>query len=195
MVSFKNKIRRYLWHILGFTYPHVQRINDHVFLKEDRYTSVGEGTYDNHAIVYRWSDAKLIIGKYCSISYGVKFIMDDGGHKTNRVTSYPFKGNPIGAKRGIIIGNDVWIGMDSIILYGVKVGNGVTIAAGSVVTKDVPDYCVVAGVPARVIRRKCSQEDANRMNEIAWWNWDEEEIKNRVGDFKLSFYDFIQKYK
>lgn len=190
-----EKIREFLWNLLGISKLHMQYVVDSCFLKEDPYTTKGFKTYDNNAVVYRWSDAPLTIGKYCSISYGVKFIMDDGKHTFNQVSNYPFESNAIGEKKGITIGNDVWIGLNATILYGVKIGNGVTIAAGSVVTHDVPDYCVVAGIPAKVIKQKCTDEQVKDMNEIAWWNWDEDKIKNALPDFKESIESFIAKYK
>ena len=191
----KNKIRKFLWRMLGIEYHHILKMVDDVYLDEDSYTYIGLHSYNNHARVYRWSKSPLEIGKYCAISYGVKFVMDDGRHKTDVVSSYPFRYNMIGKDVGIFIGNDVWIGMNSTILYGVKIGNGVTVAAGSVVTCDIPDYCVVGGVPARIIKRKCSEEDASIMNKIAWWDWDENLINERYDDFKLSIPEFIVKYK
>ena len=191
----KKKIRAILWRILGIDYDHILKVVDSVYLKEDRCSSMGYRSYDNNALVYRWSDAPLKIGRYCSISYHVKFILDDGKHGYNQVTSYPFKSNKLGDKRGIIVGNDVWIGMGAIIMNGVTIGNGVTIAAGAVVTKDVPDYCVVGGVPAKVINEKCSKEEASHMNKIAWWNWGEEMIEQRMSDFRLSIPEFIAKYQ
>lgn len=120
--------------------------------------------------------------------------MDDGSHTFNTVSTYPFKGNEIGEKRGISVGNDVWIGLNSVILYGVTIGNAATIAAGSVVTKDVPSYSAVGGVPAKVISRKCTDDEALAMNKIAWWDWDDDTISKRMKDFKLPIRDFIQKY-
>lgn len=190
----KLKIREFLWHLLGISKQHIQYVVDSRFLKEDPYTTKGFKTYDNNAVVYRWSDTPLKIGKYCSISYGVKFVMDDGKHTYNQVTNYPFPTNEIGAKKGISIGNDVWIGLNAIILNGVKIGNGVTIAAGAVVAKDVPDYCVAAGVPAKIIKRKCTEQDAKKMSQIAWWNWSEEQINKAMPDFKRSISEFIEKY-
>lgn len=190
----KEFIRTFLWNLLGIGKKHMQYVVDAVYLKEDKYTTCGYKTYDNNAIVYRWSQAPLIIGKYCSVSYGVKFVMDDGSHTYNQVSNYPFKGNEISEKTGITIGNDVWIGLNSVILYGVTIGNGATIAAGSVVTRDVPPYCVVGGVPAKVLSRKCSEEEALAMDRIAWWNWGDDVICQRMKDFKLSIQEFVKKY-
>ena len=190
----KEYIRHLLWRILGIDKKHIQYVADSVYLKEDKNTTRGYKTYDNNAIVYRWSEAPLMIGKYCSISYGVKFVMDDGKHMFNQVSNYPFTGNAIEEKRGITIGNDVWIGLNAVILYGVTIGNGATIAAGSVVTKDVPAYTVAGGVPAKVISRKCTEEEALAMNRIAWWDWDDDVISMRMKDFNLSILDFIKKY-
>ena len=191
----KKRIRSILWRLLGIDYNHIMRVIDAVYLKEDKHSTIGHKSYDNHALVYRWSDAPLEIGKYCSISYHVKFILDDGKHGYNQVTNFPFQSNELGDRCGIIIGNDVWIGMGATILNGIKIGNGVTVAAGAVVTQDIPDYCVVAGVPAKIIRRKCSPEEASAMNEIAWWNWSDDVIESRSEDFRLSFPYFISKYQ
>lgn len=190
-----NSLRKILWRILGIKYEQILKTIDYVYLKNDKYTVCGEKTYDNNAIVYRWSDAPLKIGKYCSISYGVKFILDDGKHSFNQITNYPFQTNDINyEKKGIEIGNDVWIGLGSTILYGVKIGDGATIAAGSVVTKDVEPYTIVGGVPAKLIKEKCTREETKLMQEIAWWDWKQETIEDRVEDFKLSYKDFINKY-
>lgn len=189
----KTKIRTFLWRLLGVDYSHILRVTDNPYLKNDKFTTIGDATYDNNAMVYRWSSSPLSIGKYCSISYGVKFILDDGKHYTGCISSYPFSERKPN-KRGIIIGNDVWIGMDTIILDGVTIGNGVTIAAGSVVTHNIPDYCIVGGVPAQIIKHKCSEDEKNKLNRIAWWDWSRKEIDDNVLDFNLTIPEFIHKY-
>lgn len=193
-MKMKEKLRKILWRVMGVNYEHVMRVIDPVYTKEDKYTIIGKNSYANNAQIYRWSDAPLHIGKYCSISYDVHFVMDDGKHKTNTVSSYPFPSRSVGKAQGITIGNDVWVGIGVTILYGVKIGNGVTIAAGSVVTKDVPDYCVVGGVPASIIKRKCSEEEAKEMNKIAWWDWPKDVIAERQKDFEMKISEFIEKY-
>lgn len=194
MIMIISKIRFFLWRLLGIDYEHILRTIDDVYLKEDPYTSIGAHSYNNRARIYRWSDAPLRIGKYCAISYGVKFVMDDGKHKVDVVSTYPFKDHKVGENQGITIGHDVWMGVNATILYGVKIGNGVTVAAGAVVTQDVPDYCVVGGVPAKVIKRKCTEEESVQMNMIAWWDWDDEKVERCSEDFNLSIPEFIQKH-
>lgn len=193
-MNIKKKIRFILWRLLGIDYAHIMRVVDEVYLKESNSVKSDAKSYDNHAKIYSWGDAGLIVGKYCSISYDVRFILDDGKHQYNIITSYPFENNRITYRGGIVVGNDVWIGMGVIILPGVKIGDGATIAAGSVVTKDVAPYTIVGGVPAKLIREKCTRHQAQCMQQIAWWNWDEEDIKNNHSDFKLSFNDFIAKH-
>lgn len=93
-----------------------------------------------------------------------------------------------------VIGNDVWIGRNATIIAGVKIGNGVIIGAGAVVTKDIPDYAIAVGVPAKVIRYRYNPEQIAKMNEIAWWNWSDEKIKENQMDFYLEIDKFIEKH-
>ncbi len=120
--------------------------------------SIGKHTY-GPLIVYRWNseNEKLEIGNFCSIASGVKFILG-GNHETNTFSTYPFEyyfnnQKLVATSKGpIIIEDDVWIGTDSIILSGVKIGKGAVIAAGSVVVKDVLPYSIVGGNPAKFIK-------------------------------------------
>lgn len=122
--------------------------------------------------------------------------MDDASHSFNTISSYPFYTNKCNIDRsGITVGNDVWIGMNVIIMYGVTIGDGATIAAGSVITKDIAPYTVVGGVPGKLIKEKCTREEAVEMQKIAWWNWSSETINRRIQDFKLPYAEFINKYK
>lgn len=201
-----NKLRHILWRILGVDYQTILKKLDYTLLRNDKYTTKGIGTYDNGAKVWRWTNAKLQIGNYCSIAHGVNFIVDEGFHTCSEITNYPFINNlsekpnlvdirnNLTQKEGIIIGNDVWIGLNTIILPGVKIGNGVSIAAGSVVTKDIPDYALVGGVPAKIIKIKHDENTIKKLNQIAWWNWSKDEMKERKTDFYLSMEEFLEKY-
>lgn len=97
--------------------------------------------------------------------------------------------------RRIKIGNDVWLGRNVLITNGVNIGNGVIAGAGAVITKDVPDYAVVVGVPAKVMRYRYTPEQIEKLNEIAWWNWSDEKIRECYDDFFLDVDEFIKKHQ
>jgi virginiamycin A acetyltransferase len=101
-------------------------------------------------------------------------IMGNGWEKINTVEKkYPYKGDTV-------IGNDVWIGYDALIMPGVKIGNGAVIASRAVVTKDVPDYAIVGGNPATIIRKRFDDETIGRLLKIAWWEWSAEKITENL---------------
>lgn len=137
---------------------------------------VGKMTY-GPLEVHTWgaSNEKLEIGHYCSIAEGVKFILG-GNHYYHTFSTYPFKvmvmkeEKEAWSKGPIVIGNDVWIGMDSMILSGVTIGQGAVIAAGSVVTKDVPPYAIVGGNPAKVIKYRFEPQIIDRLLKIEFSN-------------------------
>ncbi len=198
-----KKIRNFLWRILGVKYDTFLIKMDYTLLRDDSFVEKGCRSYDNGAKVWRWTNAPLIIGKYCSIANNVNFIIDEGHHTLSNVTNFPLtksfliednKFSDLKQKEGIIIGNDVWIGMGSYIMPGVKIGNGVTIAANSVVTNDVEDYCVVGGTPARLIKKKFDDTIIYKLNIIKWWDWKEKEVENRIEDFHSSIIFFVNKY-
>ena len=95
----------------------------------------------------------------------------------------------------IIIGNDVWLGRNVIITNGANIGNGVIAGAGAIITKDVPDYAVVLGVPARIVRYRYTKEQIEKLNKIAWWDWPDEVIRKRYNDFFIRIDEFIEKYE
>lgn len=206
------KVRLLIWRILGFDYNMLLNKTDFTLLKDDKYSTLGLRTYDNGAKVWRWTKTPLTIGKYCSIANNVNFIVDEGFHSSLTITNFPLIDNlfekneyidlclkddylkKIKQKEGINIGNDVWIGMGTYIMPGVSIGNGVTIGANSVVTKNILDYHVVAGAPAKVIKIKYDAHTIEKLNEIAWWDWDEKLIKERISDFSQDIRTFITKY-
>jgi hypothetical protein len=127
------------------------------------------------------------IGSFCSISPGLKFIFR-GKHMVNWVTTYAFRErwkmdvplNCLPPHDPIIVGNDVWIATNVSIMQGVTIGDGAVIAQESFVTKDVPPYAIVGGHPARIIRYRFTETQISDLLQIAWWNWDDEEIKKIV---------------
>jgi virginiamycin A acetyltransferase len=134
---------------------------------------------------------KLIIGKFCALACGVKFIMNGANHEIKPVSTYPFAifgngwekindgvihGEKYPYKGDTVIGNDVWIGYNATIMPGVKIGSGAIIGTNALVTKDVPDYAIVGGNPAQNIRKRFSDNDIERLLKIAWWDWDIEKI-------------------
>jgi len=135
---------------------------------------------------------RLVIGKFCAIARGVKFIMNGANHKTSGISTYPFyifgngweKAAPqpgdLPFKGDTVIGNDVWIGYDCLIMPGVKIGNGAIISSRSVVVSDVPAYAVVGGNPAKIIKERFSQKDIATLESIAWWDWSKEDITRNI---------------
>ena len=130
------------------------------------------------------------IGRYCSIGPGVRILPEN--HPLNYKSTHPYfylkslgfvEKEMIPAKK-LEIGNDVWIGQSAIILRQVsKIGDGAVIGAGAVVTKDVPDYAIVAGSPAKVIRYRFSQENIQKLKKEQWWNKSIEELKESINEF------------
>jgi virginiamycin A acetyltransferase len=135
---------------------------------------------------------KLIIGKYVSIASGVRFMMNGANHKMDSFATFPFPvvadNWGLGMERqdawdiegDTVIGNDVWLGYESIIMPGVHIGDGAIVAARSLVTKDVPPFTVVGGMPARAIKQRFSGDVIELLQKLKWWDWDVQKVKANV---------------
>ncbi len=138
---------------------------------------------------------KLIIGRFCAIASGVEFIMNGANHELTPISTFPFAifgngwehineginiGNKYPNKGNTVIGNDVWLGYGATIMPGVHIGSGAVIGAKAVVTRDVPDYAIAGGNPARIVRKRFDDDTIERLLRIAWWNWSAETITRHL---------------
>jgi acetyltransferase-like isoleucine patch superfamily enzyme len=147
--------------------------------------SIGRGTYGDLRVRSWGEGVTLTIGAFCSVASGVQILLG-GEHRPDWVTTYPFSvlwekgrhlpGHPA-SKGDVVIGNDVWIGAEAMILSGVTIGDGAVIGARSVVTKDVPPYAIVGGNPARLIRMRFDEATISRLQSLKWWTWDDAKIE------------------
>ena len=152
--------------------------------------------FEKNNVLYHYpiNHDKLQIGKFCSIACGAKFLFNSANHTLSSLSTYPFplffeewgleKKSVMKAwdnKGDIVIGNDVWIGYEAVVLAGVTIGDGAIIGTRAVVTKDVPPYTIVGGVPAKPIKRRFPEETISALLEIQWWNWSEERIARNIG--------------
>jgi acetyltransferase-like isoleucine patch superfamily enzyme len=152
--------------------------------------TVGAHTYGTFTIhIGRGEHARLHIGDYCSIAVGVEFVVG-GNHRVDWISTYPFRvlwglpgawtdGHPR-PEGDIVVGNDVWIGAQSLILPGVTIGDGAVIGARAVIARDVRPYAVVVGNPAREVRRRFSDEQVDALRELRWWEWPEDRVRAHV---------------
>ena len=151
--------------------------------------------FEKNNVLYHYpiNQDRLIIGKFCSIACGAKFLFNSANHTLKSLSSYTFplffeewgldKKNVASAwdnKGDIIIGNDVWIGYEAVIMAGVHIGDGAVIAARAVLTKDVPPYTIVGGTPASKILMRFEEETIARLQQIQWWNWPVEKIRQSL---------------
>jgi virginiamycin A acetyltransferase len=135
-------------------------------------------------VLYGYGPERLIIGRYCAIAAGTRFLMAGADHPTMGVSTFPFTifggawadqtldlVTTMPSRGDTVVGNDVWFGYQATVLPGVRIGDGAIIAAGAVVTADVPPYTIVGGNPARPIRRRFDDADIDRLHRAAWWDW------------------------
>lgn len=142
---------------------------------------------------YPFIGDRLIMGKFCAIAEGARFIMNGANHAMSGFSTYPFNIFGQGWEEGFdestwrndlrgdtVLGNDVWIGMEAVILPGVTIGDGAIVAAKAVVTHDVPPYAIVAGNPAKVVKMRFDQRTISRLLSLAWWNWPVDKISRNL---------------
>jgi virginiamycin A acetyltransferase len=150
--------------------------------------------FERKNVLYQYpvNHDKLIIGKFCSIACGAKFLFNSANHTLSSFSTYPFPifpeewDNTVKVteawdnKGDIVIGNDVWIGFEAVILSGVHIGDGAIIGTRALVTKDVAPYSIVGGVPAKIIRQRFDDFTIQTLLKIKWWDWPIETIKNNL---------------
>jgi virginiamycin A acetyltransferase len=135
---------------------------------------------------------KLVIGKFCALARGVKFIMNGANHKMSGFSTYPFyifgggweqqmpQLDDLPYKGDTVIGNDVWIGYEALLMPGVTIGDGAIVAARSVVVSDIPPYAIAGGNPAKVLRERFTPELARELQSLAWWDWPTEKVTRNL---------------
>jgi virginiamycin A acetyltransferase len=145
---------------------------------------------------------KLIIGKFCQIATGCRFIMNGANHAINGISTYPFKifgtawkDAALDAKNkgDTIIGNDVWIGNGVTIMPGVNIGDGAILGSGSFITKDVEPYTIVGGNPAQIIRKRFDDTSISFLLELRWWEWNIEKITENLNLITSGNIDALRK--
>jgi len=171
-------------------------------LVESPLVEVGEYTYyddpvdpeafERRNVLYHYGPERLVIGKYCALGQGTTFIMNGANHRMDGPSTFPFPimGGPwaehfdlitgLPGRGDTVVGNDVWFGYKSVVMSGVRIGNGAIVAAGSGGVDDVPDYGIVGGNPARLIRKRFSDDDIERLLAVAWWDWPPAKVTRNV---------------
>lgn len=164
--------------------------------------------FQKNNVLYHYpyvNNDKLIIGKFCSIACNAKFIFNSANHTLNSLSTYPFPIFPEewdstmniteawDNKGNIVIGNDVWIGYDAAIMSGVHIGDGAIIGTRALVTKDVPPYSIVGGIPAKIIRKRFDDSVIEDLIKIKWWDWNIEKISEKLSDIRRGNIEELKK--
>ena len=151
--------------------------------------------FEKNNVLYHYpvNRDRLIIGRFCSIACGAKFLFTSANHAMRSLSTYPFPiffeewgldrtrvADAWDNKGDIVVGSDVWIGYEAVVLSGVTIGNGAIIGARAVVTRDVPPYAIVGGVPARLIRKRFDDKTIETLLRLKWWNWPSEKIARHI---------------
>lgn len=164
--------------------------------------------FEKNNVLYHYpiNHDRLIIGKFCSIACGAKFLFNSANHTLSSLSTYPFPlffeewgldirhvADAWDNKGDIVVGNDVWIGYEAVILAGVTIGDGAIIGTRAVVTKDVPPYTIVGGVPAKPIRQRFSEDVVSDLLKIQWWNWPKEKIAEHIAAIQSGDMDQLRR--
>lgn len=151
--------------------------------------------FEKNNVLYHYpiNHDHLVIGRFCSIACGAKFLFNSANHRMSSLSTYPFPlffeewgldmknvADSWDNKGDIIIGNDVWIGYEAVILAGVTIGDGAVIGSRALVTKDVAPYTIVGGIPAKPIRKRFSEGTIKTLLELKWWDWPKERIARNI---------------
>ena len=167
-------------------------VGDYTMYKDFVNDPVG---FEKNNVLYHYpiNRDRLIIGKFCSIACGAKFLFNSANHTLSSLSTYPFplffeewgleKRNVAESwdnKGDIVLGNDVWIGYEAVIMAGVTIGDGAIIGTRAVVTKDVPPYTVAGGIPAKPIKKRYPEETIAALSELKWWDWPENRIAQNL---------------
>jgi acetyltransferase-like isoleucine patch superfamily enzyme len=151
---------------------------------------MGPHSYDDPLVLaYEGDTARVTVGAYCSLGQDVTFMLG-GAHRVDWVTTFPLRarlgldgafrdGHPTG-RGDIVVGSDVWIARDALVLSGVTIGDGAVVATRSVVTRDVRPYAIVAGNPAREIRRRFTDDQIDALVRLKWWEWPDDVVLDNV---------------
>jgi virginiamycin A acetyltransferase len=191
---------------VGFLRPLVKRANVEIgdYTYYDDPTGPEKFEQENILYHYPFLGDKLVIGRFCAIARGAKFIMNGANHRMDGISTFPFyifgggwesiapKIEQLPLRGDTVVGHDVWVGYEALIMPGVKIGDGAIIAARAVVTKDVPPYAVVGGNPSRVLRMRFEETAITRLLRIAWWNWDIAKITRNLHDIAGADVDALE---
>ena len=168
------------------TAPNIQ-VGDYTYYDDP----VDPTAFERNNVLFNWPEFgdRLIIGKFCAIASGVRFVMGSANHRMCSISTYPFHVfggaweahtpphlSQLPFKGDTVVGNDVWLGRESVVLPGIHIGDGAIVAASSVVTRDVPPYTLVGGNPAREIRKRFDPELTELLLELRWWDLEPEQL-------------------
>jgi acetyltransferase-like isoleucine patch superfamily enzyme len=161
-----------------------------------KYYSIGEYTVGEPLVTQsRFDKTTLIIGKFCTLGKNIEIFLGYN-HHTDWVTTSTFGKKGAGCTKGsVIIGNDVWIGKNTTIMSGITIGDGAIIEISSVVAKSIPPFCIAMGSPCRVVSKRFTDEQIEKLLKIKWWNWELNKIiENRDLLLSKNLDDFIDKH-